>query len=272
MLLSGACIGILAGLSVSPVIQGVITTALSIVGLLLTAVSGLSVDLPQSDSNAGTRGAALPELQSSNRSWSHLPHGTALTLPKQFAIFAKPVAIMLVGAVLGACFGIWVRTHGFLEPKPIDLVQRWATIGVGQSQVAELLLAEAYPNTYPRLHMDSTATRRSLDFPEVASVQNKTSNTDKKEPHQNKDSAELSERNVENFTARKKAGVLFSAQVPDAMRNRCNQLTVKKGTSLGAYISSLPESEVAPLKRMALRFKNSDDLEILIEEICAVQK
>jgi hypothetical protein len=86
--LIGAGIGWLAGLSVSPVVAGIIT---SLLGIVTGIVTGL-------------------------QSFQYVKNETP-SLPKKFIIDARPAAILVISIALFAPIGILARTYHVLEPS-----------------------------------------------------------------------------------------------------------------------------------------------------------
>ena len=88
MLVSGVCVGCLAGLSVSPVVAGLLASVTAVVVVLTTALAGLSVE------PAATEAGGAPS--------------------RGVRVDPRPVALLLMGILLGAVLGILTRTHDLL--------------------------------------------------------------------------------------------------------------------------------------------------------------
>jgi hypothetical protein len=95
LLLCGMGVGILTGLSVSPVVNGVLTALLGILSGLLAGAAGLTF---RSD----------PANREQNKDEQSIPPESP------FRVDARPCAIFILGIVLGAVSGVIVRTHNWL--------------------------------------------------------------------------------------------------------------------------------------------------------------
>ena len=132
VLVCGTAIGWLVGLSVSPVVQGVITTVLALVATVVSALpavqgnSGNSLDAERTESRNGN-------LVSSRLALSARPP-------------VLPLMLMLLGLALGSSCGIYARTHDLLTPKPASFAARWGGTGVPADQLQRILLQELYPS------------------------------------------------------------------------------------------------------------------------------
>lgn len=100
-LLAGAGIGWLAGLSVSPVIQGVIT------GLVTASVAVSSV-------LAGIRKPDVREERPDRSDESESEPKAGAKRESRSSVDAMPVAVLIIGIAVGAPLGICVRAHNWL--------------------------------------------------------------------------------------------------------------------------------------------------------------
>ena len=126
MLIIGTGIGWLTGLSVSPVISAVIT---GIIGLSLTLVSVLS-GLKQAAPSAEPQ---LPPQLKSN--WNLNP---------------VPIALLIIGIVIGTSLGITARTHNLLGNQAAELnvsaeIQKWQELGLEPKELAQRFFDLKYP-------------------------------------------------------------------------------------------------------------------------------
>lgn len=101
---AGFCVGGLAGLSVSPVASIVIA---AISGTLVSIVGAMSGLLPSIDVDTG----ATAQVESKPT--------VALT---RHAFDPLPLAVVLVGLLLGSMAGIYARAHSLLSPLPAQTV------------------------------------------------------------------------------------------------------------------------------------------------------
>lgn len=130
-LASGIAIGWLVGLSVSPVVQGVITTVLALVG---GVVSTLAVPPPN---NSDSVNAERTEAADGNSVAKKLARSTAGSV--------LPLSLMFVGIAMGTSCGIYARTHDLLTPGPAEFAARWSGTQLPAEQLQRILLQELYP-------------------------------------------------------------------------------------------------------------------------------
>jgi hypothetical protein len=136
LLVTGLGIGWLTGLSASPVVSIVITSLTGSAAAIVAVLSGLK-DEPDDD-------GALEKDKPSPLRWQVDP---------------APVALLVIGLLLGALAGIWIRTHNWLSPPPAppslslaDQVAQWVQLGLPQDEVVR------------RLFEDSVSTQSSSPF------------------------------------------------------------------------------------------------------------
>jgi hypothetical protein len=115
----GLCVGWLTGLTVSPVTGAVLA---SVTGVLVT-VLGAASSVRRSD-------------------------------PPSISITAIPLAVVLLGLVLGSSLGIVARSRAWFSPEPEELVLQWR--GLEPVDVRQRLFDQLYP---PRTvdHADQTS-------------------------------------------------------------------------------------------------------------------
>jgi len=124
LLIIGFGIGWLMGLSVAPVVSGILTTLLTAVMTLVGILSGIE----------GKRGESSETGQVPN-------------LSPRWAVNPVPVAILILGILAGSSVGILARTHNWLGGSE-DIskeVKTWTDQGLKQSDVAQQLLDAKYP-------------------------------------------------------------------------------------------------------------------------------
>lgn len=117
MLLCGAVVGWLTGLSVSPVVGVVITT---VIGILVGA--------------AGTFAGISQEIGSENRK------------RLRYEDFA-PIGLLLVGIAIGSVVGVSARTHSWLSPTIDEILNQWSApnVELDRKEIAKRLFDERYP-------------------------------------------------------------------------------------------------------------------------------
>lgn len=126
LVIIGFGIGWLAGLSVSPVVSTIITSIVGVTVTLISVLSGIKNRPAQSDED--TENHANPR-------WSVNP---------------VPIALLIVGILIGSTLGIMVRTRnslGATEPRR-DVraeIQRWTDVGLDPQEVARRLFDLEYP-------------------------------------------------------------------------------------------------------------------------------
>lgn len=137
LLISGAGIGWLLGLAVSPVVSIVISSLMGTGAAVLAVLTSVQEDPEQSQ----------PDGQ----------HGINLSLK----VNVWPLAMLVLGIVLGAVVGIMFRTYGLLSPSEPsvqmleDEVQMWVNLGIEQEEVVQTLFNE-------RIRQASTAEQQVL--------------------------------------------------------------------------------------------------------------
>lgn len=126
LLLSGAAIGWLIGLSVSPVVHLVVTSVLAVVGGLVSALAGL----PVAESESSDPAPSTPRSGISHR-----------------RLTPVPLALFLIGLVPGASLGLTARTHEWFGADPRGLVNKWSATGLTEKEIALRLFDQMYPPT-----------------------------------------------------------------------------------------------------------------------------
>lgn len=109
LLVTGFCVGSLAGLSASPVISGIITAVVASAAAIVAAAAG---------------------LQAIVRS----------------RLNAVPLAFFVVALLLGACFGLVLRINNALGIDPVDQdIASWKKRGIDEDLVVRRAFLQAYP-------------------------------------------------------------------------------------------------------------------------------
>lgn len=127
LFLAGLGVGCLVGLSISPVVGGVIT---SLIGVLISVVALLSgfesnrQDTPENE----PRPERIIDSAKNINTW--------------------PITIVILGIVLGAGVGIWVRNHHWLGSSVSTEILRWEKAGlpIGNDEIARRMFELEYPH------------------------------------------------------------------------------------------------------------------------------
>jgi hypothetical protein len=91
IVISGACVGFLAGLSVSPVAGALLSTVTALVVGITSTLAGVQITNPNNDASKSP--------------------GSRVT------VSALPAAVLVVGIVVGSIIGIYTRTHDWLGAR-----------------------------------------------------------------------------------------------------------------------------------------------------------
>ena len=112
----GLGVGWLAGLSVSPVASVVITSALGAAAAIVGALAGVA----RADHGSHDKPGGAPAQRKVLGNWTE----SGAVRP----IASWPLAVLVVGLVLGSGMGVWARTHNWLGQNPS--VRAWSALGV----------------------------------------------------------------------------------------------------------------------------------------------
>lgn len=126
ILISGSGTGILIGLSVSPVLHIIVASVISVIVGVSAALAGLE---PSQVTGAAEQDHAhIPKFRRS------LPQVNPL-----------PVTLLIVGLVLGAFVGIYVRTNQLFGPNPKRLALPWVGTGLDERDIQKRIFDDTYP-------------------------------------------------------------------------------------------------------------------------------
>lgn len=123
MFLSGAGVGWLIGLSVSPVIYIVITSLIAFVVSITSALAGITVDREGTQAESRPASKRIPQVE----------------------INPLPVMFMVLGLVIGASLGVYARTNNWLGPNPASFVEQWKDTELSKREISRRLFDELYP-------------------------------------------------------------------------------------------------------------------------------
>lgn len=114
LLVSGIAIGWMVGLSVSPVLEAVLTGLLGVVASLLALLSGLPEDNTRGDAGAKRLAGVRPN--------------------------PVPVTILIVAVALGAIGGIYVRTRDLLGVGIVAQIRELEAAGIPRLEINRYIL------------------------------------------------------------------------------------------------------------------------------------
>jgi len=248
LFISGTGVGWLLGLSVSPVLHIIVA---SVIALTVGVVGTL---------------AGLEGNHKSGTAENNSQHGEAsiFTNKRSVKINPFPMTALIMGLVIGACFGVYTRTNELLGADPRRLAQRWNGVsGLDEANIKRRLFDHLYPPTTSTNEFNQeqlTRTEEEQNQPEkplAASVNtnlDKVAKVEKRQPKKSPDPAAA----VTAHTAG-----LFSISVED-----CELLSLKHGDTLRSRLRALNDKRV----NVFLDKCDSDEcLEALKEIICAAK-
>jgi len=134
LLVSGAIIGWLVGLSASPTVQVVITSILAIIGGLLGALA--EIKRPETGGEASPLGEGVGS-------------GALVPVPVSPKLSPVPIALLLIGVFLGSLLGLRARTHDWFGAEPQPLINKWKSTGLKDEEIARRLFDQLYPPVSP---------------------------------------------------------------------------------------------------------------------------
>jgi len=134
--LAGLAFGWLIGLSVSPVIQGVITALLA----LAVGVAGVLAGI-----RPATEGDTTKEDEESKAKSS--AHQNWVSRTGKLDASPWPVACLVVAVALGSSLGVFARVSEWLSPDPHRLAARWTRAGLSEPEVIHRLFDQLHPSS-----------------------------------------------------------------------------------------------------------------------------
>ncbi len=145
----GAGVGVLMGLSVSPVVHIVITGLLTLIAAVVSALAGIepSDKVEQEAPKVDTAQTASGESSVS----SPAPIVSVAPDPK-FAfpnINPFPLFLLMVGLVAGALGGVWLRTNDILGSETGRRIAKWKATGLEEKEIAIRIFDQRYPSSSP---------------------------------------------------------------------------------------------------------------------------
>jgi hypothetical protein len=123
LLVCGVGVGWLIGLSISPVIQYVITSLLAVIVSVASALAGIKV--AEDKETAEGESPAKRKLR--------------------VEVTPFPLMMMVIGVAVGASFGVYGRTNGWLSPDVNRFVSKWENTGLDKKEISARLFDILYP-------------------------------------------------------------------------------------------------------------------------------
>lgn len=140
VLVIGAGVGCLVGLSVSPVVSIVVASVIGVAGTVVAALAGVE-----------QRPMVIDDSDKTEDSASKAEKATGHTDPPQNlngerrVVNTVPLAVLVVGIVIGALLGIYGRNQGLLGSTLSIEVSEWVSQGIEKDEVARRLFEARYP-------------------------------------------------------------------------------------------------------------------------------
>ena len=260
LLISGLSVGWLMGLSVSPVIQTILTSLLTIVIGITSALAGISLVQTQ-DSNAdGTPAKRRPRV-----------------------IFDPlPIMGLALGIAMGSALGVYARTNNWLGPKKNSFYEEWQDTGLTKEEVTRRVFDSLYPPTPDENKQESSS---NISANTNSSLSNKSSENSNSNLMSSQQNANLSQSKTEKAGAAvttkssgnpppavvktpplqspndPSLGVLFAVTF-----EQCKDLRVKEGDDLRREMAQSNEKE---LVRLAKNCRSEECLKQGVERVCA---
>lgn len=250
LIISGAGIGWLAGLAVTPVVSIVITSVTGIAAAIITAISGIRVKdyLATEESHVWRQAQATP----------------------------LPLALLITGLVIGSVVGITARNNHWMGSSLSSELNQWEALGLDRTEVVRRIFEVEYPYTpYAR-----NASLLRMDFATELNAWTGITHTVAILPNDEiaKRLFELDYAVYEASEATNRVSisrdvdhanpgpsVLFTATIKE-----CNYLTAAAVKSKTALVTALQTSTIEQWRKLPDLVKDSDSLKMIIEEVlCA---
>jgi hypothetical protein len=139
---SGFAVGLLMGLSVSPIAHAVVAGILGVLLAIVSALAGVEAPRPKVEGEAKDANAGSSE----GKAGEALPGADARSARRpQLRVTPVPVACVVAGVTFGALCGIYARTHRLLMEDPAQVVERWVKVGLDKKFIAQRLFEASYP-------------------------------------------------------------------------------------------------------------------------------
>lgn len=129
------------GLSVSPVIQGILASLIAVVVSVSTALAGVHT----ADNGVGEAGNKRERDDLAEESRTESRGNTRRAIPA--LLDPVPVMFMIVGLACGATVGVYGRSHNWLGAKSNILVEEWKDTGLSSKEITSRVFDSLYPPT-----------------------------------------------------------------------------------------------------------------------------
>jgi hypothetical protein len=121
LLVAGFCVGWLAGMSISPFAQTLLTSLTTITIAVTAGLAG--VQLKGTDAQSATS--------------------------RTIVLNAVPLALAVVGLTCGSGIGIYARSNEWLAGDPEILIRKWKGAGVDDAELRKRILERWFPTSAP---------------------------------------------------------------------------------------------------------------------------
>lgn len=276
LLICGIGIGLLVGLSTSPVVHIIVGSAMAIAGGLVGALAGLSTAMDEDsitrDSSPNKLTQDIPDEQieatSSMKSKPLTNQRSKFEIRKVSAI---PLTMLILGLVAGALVGIYVRNYDLLAPDPDDFVRKWQGTGLNSQEIQLRLFEKNYPATQKELL--SLSDNKSSTNSNTSIITEDSDTSTKEASHEQKSRKDIGNEQQERKTETEKPSQPQEATSMSSSRlfytgsvDDCNRLRLKEGDQLRTGLTILSNSAVN--RKVEGCNGNNSCLEQVRKEIC----
>lgn len=240
LLFSGLGLGWLMGLSVSQVLYIIVTSILTLVVGVTSTLADLNV--ANHEANSSSSG-----------------NGIKGKLNSQVKATPFPIAILIIGLVIGASFGVYARTNEWLGPNVQSFVRKWQATGLTEAEITQRLFNNLYPHPTLSSEKDGLNTlgesENASDYIDDKTNDKKPVSTGKLLQKPNK----ANEPNVQQVPFSTHSGVLFSTSLEE-----CQRFYASGADELRQEMASSSDPKIS---KLAKRCEDTACLKALIEEI-----
>jgi hypothetical protein len=142
LILCGLTVGWLIGLSISPILSIVVASILTLVVAAVSAIAGLDVVGPEA------KAKAVGQEKNGETTPSNLDSPSPVARTRNWdsrSVSIVPLALFLVGIVLGASLGTYARSHDWLGADPQSVIRKWRVTKLSDDEIAKRLFDQLYP-------------------------------------------------------------------------------------------------------------------------------
>ena len=203
--MSGLGLGWLVGLSVSPVIQIILTSLVAVTVSISSALAGIRPqDSQEEQSLSDNQGADKRRARKTGRAFPAL-------------LDPLPVMAMVVGLACGASVGVYARANGWLAARHNSYVAEWKETGLSAQEIT----TRVFNSLYPPPTVDASVAQEPVQSPrnEEPSDAPRASDTAPKEESpkaRSKSATELS--STANRQGNFRDGILFGNRLEQCKR------------------------------------------------------